>query len=63
MHLKRILIFPEFRSKNIQLAQIELYDLQGFEIRFKTFLEFMSGKPVFYNVEALREIHSRMTLK
>lgn len=31
-------------------------------MRFKIFLEFMSGKPVFYNIEALREKHKHLDL-
>ena len=42
---------------------IDLFDSSGFRLRFQRFIEFMAGKPVFYNIETLRTKHEHLNLK
>lgn len=44
-HVNNLKHEPEFQN---------LYDSESFCVKFKTFMEFVSGQPVFYNIETLR---------
>ncbi|CAD8120680.1 unnamed protein product [Paramecium sonneborni] len=54
----------EFHSYTIQHEMIsKIDDLERYKQRFKTFLEYIMGKPIFYNLEQLKEKHKDLGLK
>ncbi|CAD8102797.1 unnamed protein product [Paramecium primaurelia] len=54
----------EFHNYSIQHQMIQkIDDLERYKQRFKTFLEYIMGKPIFYNLEQLKEKHKDLGLK
>ncbi|CAD8103918.1 unnamed protein product [Paramecium sonneborni] len=54
----------EFHSYSKQHEMIQkIDDLERYKQRFKTFLEYIFGKPIFYNLEQLKEKHKDLGLK
>ncbi|CAD8079617.1 unnamed protein product [Paramecium primaurelia] len=54
----------EFHNYSIQHEMIsKIDDLERYKQRFKTFLEYIMGKPIFYNLEQLKEKHKDLGLK
>ncbi|CAD8188260.1 unnamed protein product [Paramecium octaurelia] len=53
--------FHRYSTQHEMISKID--DQERYKQRFKTFLEYIMGKPIFYNLEQLKEKHKDLRLK
>jgi len=58
-----VLFFYFSFNFSILFLILELDDLSSFGIQFKTYLEYILGKPVFFNLQTLGEKHKKLKIK